>query len=173
MRYDIPSLGKKCLGKHCLQAAALLAFLALALQFAPASNPSLASQPLLSGSYEVVQSTARGSETQLRVRIHLVNHGPSDLTIQRMTLWDLSHPEKGGSRACALTLRAHASADTTQDFTIKRSDYQSWQRGFRPRLVLQTASAGNAYGRAPNPMKSKSVVRLDHISSRTPAQEAK
>ncbi|MGA2357346.1 MAG: hypothetical protein ABSG02_22845 [Terriglobales bacterium] len=162
MRYDIPRLGKKCLGRKCLVAAALLA---LAVQFASASNPSLASRPLVSGSYEVVQNTARGSETQIRVRIHLVNHGPSDLSIQRITLWDLSHPEKGGSRGCALTVRAHASAETVQEFTIKRSDYQLWRRGFRPRLVLQTAGAGNA--------KSKAVVRRDRMSGRAPLEEAK
>lgn len=160
MRYDILSLGK-----NCLMAAALLAFLALPVEFAAASNPSLAARPMVSGSYEVVQNTARGSETRLRVRIHLVNHGPSDLAIERITLWDLSHPERGGSRACALMVRAHASAETIQEFVVKRSDYRLWGRGSRPRLVLQTAVAGSA--------KSKAVVRLDRISGRTPAQEAK
>lgn len=156
-------------GKECLMAAAMLAFLALAVPFASASNPSSASRPLISGSYKVVQNTARGSETQLRVRIHLVNHGPSDLSIERITLWDLSHPERGGSRPCALTLRAHASTDTSQEFTIKQSDYQQWQRGFRPRLVLQTTGGGNAGAST----KTKAVIRLDRISSRAPTQEAK
>ncbi len=156
-------------GKQCPMAAALLAFFALAIPFAHASNPSSASQPLISGSYKVVQNTARGPETRLRVRIHLVNHGASDLSIERITLWDLSHPERGGSRACALTLRPHASADTIQEFTIKRSDYQQWQRGFRPRLVLQTTGAGNAAAST----QRKAVIRLDRISSRTSAQEAK
>jgi len=181
MRYSISSFGKECPGKKCLVAAALLAFLALAVQFAPAGNPSSASGPLLSGSYEVMQNTARGSDTQLRVRIHLVNHGPSDVSIQRMTLWDSSHPEKGGSRACALTLRSHATADTIQEFSIKRSDYQLWQRGFRPRFVLQLATPASAYDRtstttshpAANQTKSTAIVRLDRISGRTPAQEAK
>ena len=117
--------------------------------------------PPVSGSYEVVRNTALGSEVQIRVRIHLVNHGPSDLIIQRMTLWDFSHADKGGSRACALTLHAHASAETTQEFTIPRSDYQLWHKGLRPRFVLQMAGPANT--------KSKAVVRLDRISG----QEAK
>jgi hypothetical protein len=134
--------------KCCFVVAALFA---LGVQFAPASNA-----PLVSGSYEVMQNTALGSQAQIRMRIHLVNHGPSDLSIQRMTLWDFSHPDKGGSHACAVALRAHASAETTQEFTIRRSDYQLWQRGFRPRLVLQMAGPGST--------KSKAVVRLDRIS---------
>lgn len=160
MRCNI--LGLLSLGKKCLVAAVLIA---LEVQFAPATNPSLVSRPLVSGSYEVVQKTVRGSQAQIRMRIHLVNHGPSDLSIQRITLWDLSHPEKGGSRACTVTVRAHASAETMQEFTINRSEYQQWQRGFRPRLVLQTAGTGSA--------ESKAVVRLDRISGRIPAEEAK
>jgi len=118
--------------------------------------------PLVSGSYEVVETTSLGSQTQIRMRIHLENHGPSDLSIQRVTLWDFSHPEKGGTRACAVALRAHASAETTQQFTIPRSEYQLWQRGLRPRFVLQMSGAGSTAGRAMP--KSTTVVRLDRIS---------
>ena len=143
--------------KWCLVVAALFA---LGVQFAPASNA-----PLVSGSYEVMQNTDLGSQAQILMRIHLVNHGPSDLSIQRMTLWDLSHSDKGGSHACAVALRAHASVETTQEFTIRRSDYQLWQKGFRPRLFLQMAGPGSAGVRT----KSKAVVRLDRISG----QEAK
>jgi len=78
-----------------------------------------------------------------------------------MTLWDFSHPDKGGTHACALTLHAHASAETTQEFTIRRPEYESWRRGLRPRLVLEMAAPGRA--------KSTAVVRLDRISG----QEAK
>jgi hypothetical protein len=134
---------------------------ALGVQFAFASNA-----PLVSGSYEVLQNTDLGSQAQIRMRIHLVNHGPSNLSILRMTLWDFSHPEKGGSRGCAVTLRAHASAETTQEFTIDRTEYQMWQRGLRPRLVLQMEGPGNTPGRT---TKSKAVVRLD----RTAGQEVK
>ncbi len=122
-------------------------------QFVVASNT-----PLVSGSYEIVQNRDLGSETQIRMRIHLVNHGPNNLAIRRMSLWDFSHPEKGGSQACALMLHAHASAETTQEFTMRRPDYESWRSGQRPRLVLEMAAAGSA--------KSTAVVRLDRISGR-------
>ena len=145
--YKILRIRKRWLG--------VVALLALG-QFAPASNT-----PLVSGSYEVVQNTDLGSQAQIRMRIHLVNHGPTNLSIQRMTLWDFSHPDRGGTHASAVTLQAHASAETTQEFTIRRSEYELWRRGLRPRLVLEMTAPGNT--------KSTAVVRLDRISG----QEAK
>ena len=57
-------------------------------QFALAGNA-----PTVSGTYQVMQKTNLGSQTQVRMRIHLVNHGPKNLAIQRVTLWDFSHPD--------------------------------------------------------------------------------
>jgi hypothetical protein len=146
----------------CKWRLVVAALFALGVQFAFGSNA-----PLVSGSYEVVQETILGSQAQIRMRIHLVNHGPADLSIQRMTLWDFSHPDKGGTHACAVTLRARASAETTQEFTVQRSEYQAWERGMRPRLVLRIGGTGSTAGRTT--AKSTAVVRLDHISG----QEAK
>lgn len=131
----------------------LAATLFVFVQLAFASNASQ-----VSGSYKVVQDTALGSQEQIQLRIHLVNHGASGLSIQRMTIWDFSHPDKGGTRACAVALGAHASADTTQEFTIRSADYQAWKKGSRPRLVLQVTGPGNA--------RTKMVVRLDRDSSK-------
>ena len=137
-------------------------WLAVAALFAFGGPGALASDaPLVSGSYKVMRSRDLGSQSNLEIRIHLVNHGPSDLAIQRMTLWDFSHTDKGGTQACAVSVRTHASTDTTLQFTIRRSDSQRWQRGFRPRLVLEMAGPGQT--------TSKAVVRLDRISG----QEAK
>jgi hypothetical protein len=115
----------------------------------------------------VLQKTGLGSQTQIRIRIHLVNHGPSELSIQRLTLWDFSHPEKGGSIACAVALPAHDSAETNQEFTIPQSEFQLWQRGLRPRFILQIGAPGNTSGKTIP--KSTTVVRLERISG----QEAK
>lgn len=133
-----------------------------ALLFAPGVRFARAgSAPLVSGSYQVLNNKDFGSESQIQMRIQLVNHGSSDFSIERMTLWDFAHVDKGGTSSCAVVLRAHASAETTLQFTIRRADYQMWQRGFRPRLVLQMTG--------PDHSKGKAVVRLDRISG----QEAK
>jgi len=125
--------------------------LALGLQVALAS-----SGPLITGYYQVVQNTNLGPQALIKMRIYLVNHGAPSLFIQRMTLRDVSHPGKGGTNACAVTLPAHASADTTQEFTIPRSEYEQWQKGLRPRFILGLSGSGNR--------KSTAVVRLDRIS---------
>ncbi len=153
MSYNILSLRK-----WRLVVTALFAF---AVQFAAASNVPRVAGPNVTGSYEVRQDTPLGSQAQIRMRIHLVNHGSSDLSIERMTLRDFSHPAPGGTHACAVTLAAHASVDTTQKFIIPRSEYRLWQRGLRPRFILQIAGPGNT--------RTKAVVRLDRISG----QEAK
>src|SRR5580658_9945755 len=93
--------------------------LVMAALFALAIQPALANgAPLVSGSYQVVQNRHLGSQSQIRLRIHLVNHGSTGLSIQRMTLWDFSHPDKGGTRACVVALGPHTSADTLQEFSI-------------------------------------------------------
>ncbi len=135
--------------------------LAVAALFAVSQVAQAGNAPLVSGSYEIVQNKNLGAQAQIRMRIHLVNHGPSGLSIQRMTLWDFSHPDRDGTRACVLALHAHASAETTQEFTIPRPEYESWRKGMRPRFVLEMAASGRA--------KSTAVVRLDRISG----QEAK
>ncbi len=122
----------------------------IAVQFAPASNT-----PVVSGSYEVLQKTELGSQEQIRLRIRLVNHGPSDVSIQRITLWDSSHPEKGGTQACAVTLHAHASAETIQEFIVRHHEYELWRKGLRPRFVLEMPGPGTT--------RRTTVVRLDPI----------
>jgi hypothetical protein len=93
----------------CKWRLAVVALFVLGGQFALASNA-----PVVSGSYEVVQSTDLGSQTQIRMLIHLTNHGPYDLSIQRMTLWDFSHPDKGGIPSlCGLASRARVHRDHT------------------------------------------------------------
>jgi hypothetical protein len=105
------------------------------------------------GSYEVVQKTDLGSQTQVRLQLHLTNRGQHDIHIQRLTVWDFSHPTKGGSRASSIIIHALTSVDTTQEFTIPRSEYELWNRGTRPRIVLEV--------QMPDGHKTAQVIRLD------------
>jgi hypothetical protein len=145
-----------CKSQYFLRLCAVIAALLFA---APLLSGS--SIPAVTGTYNVLQQMPRGSQAQIRMRIHLLNPGPSDLFIQRMTLSILPHLDRGFSRACALTVRAQSSVETSEEFTISRSEYQLWRRGLKPRLVLQVASAS---GRAP--AKSVAVVLEDGVSPR-------
>jgi len=137
-----------------------LRHLPIALLFAAVPFLSASSSPI-TGSYTILQHTARGAQTQIQIRIRLVNHGSSDLSIQRIAPWDLSHPQRAASRARALTLRAHSTLETTQEFLIRRPEYQLWQRGLKPRFLLEISPSGAG--------KRTLVVGLDRVSP----QEAK
>ena len=115
-----------------------------------------ASTPAVAGSYAIVSETAAGAQTRIQMRIHLVNRGISNLAVERMTFWDFSHPATGATQACKLALRAHGSAVTTQQFLIPRAEYELWQKGAHPRLVLEVAGPDGTQGR----LKSKAVLRL-------------
>jgi hypothetical protein len=139
----------------------IIALLFFALPFLRASSTGS-----VTGSYTVLEHRARGPQAQIRMRIHLVNSGPSDLFIRRMILSNLSHPDGGTARACAVTIRAHSWLETTQEFTVSRSEYQLWRRGMKPRFLLQVGSPGGSVGRASQ--KSMAVV----LENRTSSQEA-
>jgi hypothetical protein len=113
--------------------------------------------PRLSGSYQVVHRADTGDQTSVRLQIHLVNRGPSELHVQRITLWNLSHPGRGATQSCSIVIHRAGSADTTQEFTVPRAEYELLKRGARPRLVLEVA--------APGRHTTTEVVRLDSIVS--------
>jgi len=135
---------------YFLVAAGLFAF---TIQFARASDASR-----VSGSYHVVQKMNLGSQTRVRLQLRLTNHGQHELRIQRLTLWDFSHPDKGGTHACSIVVHAGASADTTQEFTVRRPEYELWVHRTRPRLVLEAQS--------PDGRRTTKVVRLEPVFGR-------
>lgn len=91
----------------------------------------------LSGSYQVVQKSDSGPQNRVQLHLRLSNQRGEDLRIQRIALWDFSHPARESMRACPLVIHAGSSAETSQDFTVPRSEYESWQRGKGPRLLLE------------------------------------
>jgi hypothetical protein len=125
----------------------------LAIPAAHANDPSA-----LSGTYQVIHKAETGSATRVQVQIHLVNRGPRDLRIQRMTFWNSSHPAKGGTQSCSLLVHPAKSADTTQEFTLPRAEFELWKRGVRPRLVLEIAT--------PTGRPTTQVVHLDRTAGR-------
>jgi len=116
-----------------------------------------AAAPRVSGSYQVTHQSEAGGQTRVRLQLHLVNRADRDLQIQRITVWDSTHPTKGGTQACSVVLHSASTADTTQEFTIPHAEYEMWKRGMRPRLVLEVAAPG---GRVSN-----EVVRLDRVTA--------
>jgi len=137
--------------RHFSSLLATIGLLLLTVQIAEAS-----ANPQLSGTYEAVRESQAGDQVRVRLQLHLVNHKNRDLHVQRITLWDFAHPARGGTQSCALALRATSSADTTQEFTISRAEYELWKRGARPRVVLEIAGPDGRLG--------TQVVRLERSS---------
>lgn len=129
----------------------VVGLLVFAAQFAQTAEAQF------SGTYQLVQKTDLGPQTRVRLRLHLANHTARDFHIQRLTLWDFSHSDRGGSQACSIVVHAGASVDTTQNFVVRRAEYDLWRRGTRPRVVLEMETSS---GR-----DIAEVVRLDRISS--------
>ena len=139
--------------RQCLTVTAALIFASVLLT-PPLGHASDVAR--LSGSYQIVQKTADSAHTRVQLHLRLTNPGPRDLHIQRLTLWDSPHPERGGTQKCSLFLHAGASLNTTQEFTISRPNLDLWNRGTRPRLVLELLGSS---GRV-----TTAVVRLDRAS---------
>lgn len=131
----------------------LAGWLALGPQFGLAADALQ-----LSGSYQVVERQDIGPRIRLRLQIHLTNHGQRDLNVQRLALSDLSHPAREEMRACSFVVRAGASSETMQEFTLYRLDYESWRRANGPRLILEVQT--------PSGRKTAEVVRLHPTSGR-------
>ncbi len=111
----------------------------------------------LSGTYEVIGKTDAGPNTSIRLRIHVTNQGAGSLSVQRIALRDFSHPVRDRVRASALTIPAGGTADSTQEFTLPRLEYDSWQHGNQPKLVLEIVKAS---GR-----RTTEVLTLTRISN--------
>lgn len=112
----------------------------------------------LSGTYQVIHKAESGGQARVQVQIHLVNRGARDLRIQRITFWDFSHTAKGATQNLALVVHSANSADTTQEFTVPRAEYELWKRGTRPRLVLEIGT--------PQGHPTTQVIHLDRAAGR-------
>ena len=112
----------------------------------------------LSGSYQVVEKSNAGPNTTVRLQIQLTNLGSARVSIQRIALRDFSHPTHDGVRPSALTIPAGGIAGSIQEFTVPRVEYEGWQSGNRPTIVLELSTAS---GR-----RTTEVLRLTRVSDR-------
>jgi hypothetical protein len=137
--------------RNCCLATAV--WLAIALQFVQAADVKH-----LSGSYQVAQKTDRGAQSSVRLVFRLTNQGEGDLSIQRIALWDFSHPGREAMRPCTLVIPRGSSTETTQEFTVPRSELESWRGANGLRLLLEV--------RLPSGRMTTEVVHLNAAPGR-------
>lgn len=122
-----------------------------------ARSADAASHPV-SGSYEVIGKTQLGSQTKVQLRIHLTNHEQDLLYVQRILLWDFAHPPVAGPTRLSIALGSGSTEETTQEFVVSRTQFDQWQRGLRPRVVLDLQTVTG--------FRITQAIRLDRVSAR-------
>ncbi|HUN63341.1 MAG TPA: hypothetical protein VMU53_15190 [Candidatus Sulfotelmatobacter sp.] len=116
-----------------------------------------AANPAITGTYQVVQKTDLGSQVRVLVRFELTSHSPVPVSVVGVLLSDFAHPAVGERQTPAITLSPGASTELTQQLVIPRSEFEQWQRGVRPRVLLKLQdSKGATFTR---------VVRPSHVAA--------
>jgi hypothetical protein len=100
-------------------------------------RPANATSIPITGSYELIQKTNLGSQTKITVRFHLTNQGLNPLYLQELLLSDFGHPPSGQLLTPSITLPPGTAEETSQEFVIPRLEFDQWQKGVPPRVVLQ------------------------------------
>lgn len=100
-----------------------------------------AANPQISGTYEVMGKSNSGPQTKVVLRLHLTNAGPNLLYVQSVLLWDFGHAPSGGPGRPAIALPSGAQKEMTQQFVVPSTQFEQWQKGVRPRVVLNLQTA--------------------------------
>jgi hypothetical protein len=86
------------------------------------------------GVYKVTGTTDLGSQVRITMQITLINSGTQKVVISEARLRSLS----GASayEPLSLVLEPNVDSQTTQDFTVAKSEYLAWNRNARARPHL-------------------------------------
>jgi hypothetical protein len=91
----------------------------------------------ITASYQVTDSVARASQLRVTVRFRLSNHAGQGLSVTNVSLRCMFPCSASAEELAPLLLRAHDSSDFTRTFTVSPQEFQQWQKGARPRLLLR------------------------------------
>lgn len=91
----------------------------------------------ITASYQVTKSVARTSQLRVTVRFRLNNHADQGWSVAKVSLRCLLPCAAFAEEPTPLLLRAHETSEFTRTFTVSPEEYQRWQSGARPRLLLK------------------------------------
>ena len=133
----------------------LVMLLALMASFSQGANAATAR---LTGSYEVAGKSNLGPQVKVSLRLHfsVKNQEAGTLRLQKVILADFGHRPVGVASS-VIALRAGTSEKLAQEFVIPRAEFEEWQRGVRPRVVLEFETAAGA--------RVTQAVRLERVSA--------
>jgi len=119
------------------RAFALAAFVLFALLGLRASTARPQSGHEISGVYEITSAADLGTSERVTLHVYLTSHADADLSVSSLALRPLVPNSRLTETPADLLLRARASSDFTEDFTVSQREYQQWKKGAQPIIFLR------------------------------------
>lgn len=91
--------------------------------------------PHVLGSCAVVKTTNVGQDTQVELRVRIVNPSEQAVFVEKLRLL-APGPAAGRPLPSAVQISAHSEQEITQAFTIHTGQYRLWHRGGRAFLIV-------------------------------------
>ena len=88
------------------------------------------------GSCSVVKTTSMGQNTQVELRVRIVNPSEQAVSVEKLTLL-APGPAPGKPLPSPVQISAHSQQEMTQEFKIPTHQYQLWQKGVRALLIVE------------------------------------
>lgn len=110
------------------------------LLLATATSMLLAAQsahnPQVLGSCTVVKTTSMGQNTQVELRVRIVNSGEQAVSVEKLMLL-APGPATAKPLQSPVQISAHSQQEMTREFKIPMHQYQLWQKGVRAFLIVE------------------------------------
>lgn len=94
-----------------------------------------ADNPHVLGSCAVVKATNIGQDTQVELRIRIVNPGVRAVSVEKLTLLAPA-PVPAKALSAPVLLSPHGEQEISHEFRLPTRLYQSWQKGVRGFLIV-------------------------------------
>jgi len=97
-----------------------------------------------SGFYQVSDVNVSGETASLTFTVRLFNHSGADVTNATVVLRDAVIPSRNYGTFSSVSVAAGHAVQLSATFQVPQREYQSWQQGQRPFLMIEYAdAAGN------------------------------
>jgi len=94
-----------------------------------------------SGFYQVSDVSVSGETASLTLTLRLFNHGTADVSNATVVLRDWIIPSRNFGTFPNVNVPAGQTVQLSGTFQVPQREYQSWQQGRRPFLIMEYADA--------------------------------
>lgn len=119
-----------------------------------------ANNPHVLGSCAVVKTTSMGRDTQVELRVRIVNPGDQAVSVEKLTLL-APGPAAANPLPAPIQVSAHSKQEMTQEFKIPTQQYQLWQKGMRAFLSVDMRTKEGTRSHKMIRLNEKTPLRLE------------